>query len=861
MAVITEKLLLVIDAKFGGAIKDFDKLEQKVGKTQQAGKGLTGQLEKMGLSAQTAGKLGSVGIAGFAAAGGIAVGVMGKAVAAARDLNEAVNRSRITFGAASKGVEQFSAGAAASLGLSTRAALESASSFGALFQGLKFGQAQSADFARSLTALSADLASAFNTDVTDAAEALRSGLVGEAEPLKRYNIIVNDTIVTQRALDLGLARTTAGVSQQDKAMARLTVIAESSARAMGDFARTSNQLANQQRILAANAENAKASLGAIATPGLGDVAAGINIIATAVNNVGRSASDANGPVAGFIRAIGGGVLGLVGRQFGGAGKDIRTTTDALRVWAEETAKGTPGSERATKALDYLRAAASAAEAAAKGLTAGMQTADQAAAKMAADTAALTAAVIGARQADIGLQTATLAVGDAERNLTAARRDLQRFNRDYDVKLTQDRLALAGSTRAVAEAEDRWAADRRTLAHLQQDLARGAVGELAGQRALRLSTLDLAAAQRSLADAKDRLAKLQAGPDPNDVAEAQLRVEEATNALAAARRAAASGEGDSAENAAAINRAMLDLARAQQEVARLQANSPEQLRAIADAQDEVARQTIAVEQANIDQGTAARDAAEAGTVAAEQLRAAARQVIADQDARTAAVLAENTARQQLSDDEAGRTSALEALRARAAGAEAALATAHLGVASASEAQRAAAEKVNDLVAKTPDALQPVITRLGELGVAWDTAAAKAIASAVAQQAAAEAAAAAASQGPVTAGKGGSNPLNAIGEKAADAWGSFVGALHGIGFRAGGGPVTAGTPYVVGEHRPELFVPNTNGRIMPRLPTGTTGGVEVVEHHSHVYLDGRQVADVVTRHLRDKDSKGGDWRGRR
>lgn len=36
------------------------------------------------------------------------------------------------------------------------------------------------------------------------------------------------------------------------------------------------------------------------------------------------------------------------------------------------------------------------------------------------------------------------------------------------------------------------------------------------------------------------------------------------------------------------------------------------------------------------------------------------------------------------------------------------------------------------------------------------------------------------------------------------------------RAMGGPVRAGQPYIVGEKRPELFVPNSSGRIVPRIP---------------------------------------------
>jgi hypothetical protein len=35
---------------------------------------------------------------------------------------------------------------------------------------------------------------------------------------------------------------------------------------------------------------------------------------------------------------------------------------------------------------------------------------------------------------------------------------------------------------------------------------------------------------------------------------------------------------------------------------------------------------------------------------------------------------------------------------------------------------------------------------------------------------------------------------------------------------GGPVTAGTPYIVGERRAEVFVPDTNGTIIPSVPAG-------------------------------------------
>lgn len=47
------------------------------------------------------------------------------------------------------------------------------------------------------------------------------------------------------------------------------------------------------------------------------------------------------------------------------------------------------------------------------------------------------------------------------------------------------------------------------------------------------------------------------------------------------------------------------------------------------------------------------------------------------------------------------------------------------------------------------------------------------------------------------------------------GSGISTEIGVGFRAAGGPVSAGKPYIVGEKRPELFVPRAPGSIIPSL----------------------------------------------
>jgi tape measure domain-containing protein len=50
------------------------------------------------------------------------------------------------------------------------------------------------------------------------------------------------------------------------------------------------------------------------------------------------------------------------------------------------------------------------------------------------------------------------------------------------------------------------------------------------------------------------------------------------------------------------------------------------------------------------------------------------------------------------------------------------------------------------------------------------------------------------------------------------GGFLGGILGGLFKANGGPVKAGKPYIVGERQPELFVPRTSGTILPSTDIG-------------------------------------------
>ena len=203
-----------------------------------------------------------MGIALAAAFSAQAVGSFFKdAVAAASSAEEATSKVGVVFGEASESVLAFADDSAEAFGQSSTQALEAAGNFGNLFRAIGLTEEKSAEFATSLTGLASDLASFNDVEVDDALLALRSGLVGEAEPLRRFGVSLSAARIEAKAFELGLASTKDEVNESVKAQAAYAIILEDTALAQGDFARTSEGLANSQRILAAEFEDAKTELG------------------------------------------------------------------------------------------------------------------------------------------------------------------------------------------------------------------------------------------------------------------------------------------------------------------------------------------------------------------------------------------------------------------------------------------------------------------------------------------------------------------------------------------------------------------------------------------------------------------------
>lgn len=232
-----------------------------------AEKGLKSATDKLNGFADSAQKIGGVMTVGVTAPL-MALGT--QAVFAASDLEESMNKVSVVFGTSAQQVTSFARTASSTLGMSEQAALEATGTFGNLFTTIGLGVDDAADMSTSIVQLASDLASFNNIDPTVALEKLRSGLVGEVEPLRTLGVNLTESTVQLKAMEMGLAATADQLTQQDKLMARYALIMEQTGTAQGDFARTSDGLANQMRTLRASFTDASSALGSVLLPYVND---------------------------------------------------------------------------------------------------------------------------------------------------------------------------------------------------------------------------------------------------------------------------------------------------------------------------------------------------------------------------------------------------------------------------------------------------------------------------------------------------------------------------------------------------------------------------------------------------------------
>ena len=207
---------------------------------------------------------------GFGVMGGAVVGAamaIKPMIDKAASLEESLSKNRLMFGEASKAVEHFAETAGHAFGVSERAALEATGIFGSLGNAMGMSEAASASMATTLTGLAGDLSSLHDVDVETALTALRAGLIGEAEPLRKLGILLDAATIKNKALAMGLVKNTKeALTPAIKSQAAYALILEKGARAMGDFTRTADSATNVTKQLAGQWVELQVTIGTMVLP-------------------------------------------------------------------------------------------------------------------------------------------------------------------------------------------------------------------------------------------------------------------------------------------------------------------------------------------------------------------------------------------------------------------------------------------------------------------------------------------------------------------------------------------------------------------------------------------------------------------
>ncbi|MEO6205216.1 MAG: hypothetical protein ABIO67_07540 [Mycobacteriales bacterium] len=183
--------------------RDASKSAKSIGGIGKSASKTERQISKLDKAASRLGKVVGGGLVGGALFAGFK-----SAVSAASDMNESLSKSQAVFGKSAVAVQSWAKDSTKNILLTRQAAIEGAGTFGNLFVAMGVGQEPAAKLSTTLVGLAADLSSFNNVPTEDALLSLRSGLLGEAEPLRKFGVQLSAARIEAEALALGIVKPT-----------------------------------------------------------------------------------------------------------------------------------------------------------------------------------------------------------------------------------------------------------------------------------------------------------------------------------------------------------------------------------------------------------------------------------------------------------------------------------------------------------------------------------------------------------------------------------------------------------------------------------------------------------------------------
>lgn len=212
----------------------------------------------------SAGKsIGSAFLKGAAVAGGALVGLVGKSVAMAGDLEQQLGGSEAVFKKYADTVQKTAESAYSKMGLSQNAYLETANKMGALMQGSGLSIKQSVDLSSQAMQRAADVASIMGIDINSAMESITGAAKGNFTMMDNLGVAMNATTIEAYALEQGLNKSWNEMTKAEQVGMAMQMFLDKTAYATGNYAKENETFAGSMQTMKASFENFMSGVGSI----------------------------------------------------------------------------------------------------------------------------------------------------------------------------------------------------------------------------------------------------------------------------------------------------------------------------------------------------------------------------------------------------------------------------------------------------------------------------------------------------------------------------------------------------------------------------------------------------------------------
>ncbi|MDB5458155.1 MAG: hypothetical protein JWP92_3740 [Caulobacter sp.] len=195
-------------------------------------------------------------------AAGVAFGaIVGYATKAASDASETANAFSVAFGSLEKQAQAFAKSYSSDVGRALDETQATLAKTQLVLTGVGVAAKDALGMTEAIQRRAVDIGSLWNVSDAEAYQAILSGISGEAEPLKKFGVALNEAAVKAELLRLGFKGNADQAPEAAKAIARLNIILKASASADGDAIKTKDGLANSTKRAQAEFRDAAVALG------------------------------------------------------------------------------------------------------------------------------------------------------------------------------------------------------------------------------------------------------------------------------------------------------------------------------------------------------------------------------------------------------------------------------------------------------------------------------------------------------------------------------------------------------------------------------------------------------------------------